>query len=110
MEYIKNPIVLGLLTSCSSYIILKHKNKSEYEDISFIEQIKYPIILGILVFIGMTLLNSDNNLQIRSNIGTFGIGTSKIQPIIPHIIQQTNPISIKTIGDALPPINNLTIL
>lgn len=58
MEYIKNPIVLGLIASAITYLYLKwdeYKNKND----EFIEKKRvsmlHPILFGLTVFLGVTI-------------------------------------------------------
>lgn len=55
MEYIKNPIIIGLITSFVCYVYLKwdHSEHPENEK----PTPKYPIILGILVFLILSFWN-----------------------------------------------------
>jgi accessory gene regulator protein AgrB len=101
MDYIKNPIIAGLLTSGISYLILKYKYSSNVdtddEDNSneVSQKTKYSIILGILVFVGITVINTD-----------YYKSTKQLSPIV-QIIQK-NPMKLNNIGDALPSLPRLT--
>ena len=103
MDYVKNPIIAGLLTAGISYIVLRYKYSKDNTDEDnknlkheLFEKTKYPIILGLLVFIGLTIINTDYNTTTKQ--------VSK--PIQKQIIR--NPMTINSIGDALPTMPKLT--
>ena len=64
MDYFKNPIVLGILVSTICYLYLKWNDYQELKNNpgNEIENVnmKYPILLGIIVFLGMTFYNGYN--------------------------------------------------
>lgn len=90
MNILKDPIILGISTATICYVYLKisrqhTENNEEQEPISF----KYPILLGIVVFLGMTIWTNNKSVQMTQK---------PIPTIIP--IQRVN--NIQSIGDALP--------
>lgn len=103
MDYVKNPIIAGLLTAGISYIVLRYKylkditnDDSENLKHELSKKTKYPIILGLLVFIGLTIINTDYRTTTKQ--------VSK--PIQKQLIR--NPMTINSIGDALPSMPKLT--
>lgn len=90
METLKNPIIIGLITSASSYIYLsfKSKKKDNYDDDEMYKNIKISVILGIVLFLILTILY-DNKSHI-------GISPTKI--IIPHDLETSSLIPNQKIG------------
>lgn len=70
MDYFKNPIVLGLITCTLSFLYLKWKeyksiqNNEEPEPVSM----TYPILIGLVVFIGMIIWGGSKKTVILENI------------------------------------------
>ncbi len=100
MEYLKNPIILGLLTSGICFLYLKWNENKAVEDgvpEELIEKanMKYPVILGIIVFLGMSIWeNYQKNIKLPS-------GSSSIK--IPIDIMSLSPqAKLPLINDALP--------
>lgn len=106
MSLINNPIILGLLVSVCSYVYSKSINTNVNVDLEEkqvennknnknnkknvkdeLDVLKYPIILGIIVFIIMSVFQNT-----KTNIG---VNKSKL-PVQPH---STIPQSI---GETLP--------
>ena len=84
MEYIKNPIIIGLITSFISYVYLKWDYSEHPENEKLIP--KYPIILGILVFLIFSFWNKYKKPSIK----------------IPTEISLSPSVSLKNIKDGLP--------
>lgn len=102
MEYLKHPIIAGLIACGLSFLCLKIKYKRESNDGEdfTIEKpsLKYPILLGIIIFIGLSIFNNSNN---QNNVKQLYI------PSQVEIIKSSSlsiPKNIKMLGDVLPPI------
>jgi hypothetical protein len=100
MEYLKHPIILGILVSGLCFLYLKIKEHNEMENNSMTEtespSMKYPILLGIIVFLGVSLWQ---NSKYKSN------------PTIPEVkipmdIMSSTPrqINMRMLGDVMPPV------
>lgn len=85
MEYLKNPIIAGLLTSGIIYLYLKinayytHIQNPDLEqnDISM----KYPIILGVIIFLSLSLWQTyQKNKQLPSIKVPVAISSSSPDP------------------------------
>lgn len=98
MEYIQNPIILGLLTSCICFLYLKWNERKEQQEkvdgYVDVPSLKYPIIMGILVFLGVSIWN-----RYKSDLNT----NNNVSMKIPLDIVTSSPLAeIKTLGDSLP--------
>lgn len=95
MSILKDPIILGILTTSFCYAYLKISRKYDETDdeqnntVSF----KYPILLGILVFIGVTFWKNNRTQT-----------TIPIKPVVPMRLSNNlqNVNNLQNIGDALP--------
>lgn len=87
-EYFKNPIVLGLLTSGMSYAYLKwdvHHREANGELVDEKISMKYPIMLGLLMFVGVTLWRQHESQTVTKGGNNYiklpiNIDTSTILP------------------------------
>ena len=104
MEYLKNPIIIGLLASGICFLYLKwkaHKKEQENPDEKIEEpSMKYPIVFGVIVFIGLSLWNfSQKTTKTIENINmkmpTDIIASSPMLPVpsfgesVPHVFIET---------------------
>lgn len=100
MEYIKHPIILGLLTCgmCFLYLKINEYNEKKNNPDAGIEhpKMKYPILLGIVVFLTFSILSTQktNHPKVAQQL--------KLPTNI--ISEASKQINIKMIGDVLPPI------
>jgi hypothetical protein len=98
MEYLKNPIIIGLIVSGGCYLYLKwstQKKREENPKKKVAEpKMLYSILLGIVVFLGVSLwLNTEqiiksDNIQIKVPID---ISSNSPIPIIPSFSKQAIP-------------------
>ena len=61
MDIIKDPIIVGLIVSAVSYIYVQWLNKSrkiERDDDEKITDMRMPIILGVVAFLGLSVWNN----------------------------------------------------
>jgi hypothetical protein len=98
MENLKNPIILGLLTSgiCYTYLKLTELQSKKENPNELIESssMKYPILLGIIVFIAFSIWNNYGRIVIVKNIPVkIPVDISISSPIVP---------AFRSLGDALP--------
>lgn len=63
MEYINNPIIYGVLTSLIVHTYNKKKNGDKYVHDKNNVSLKYPLILGIVVFLIFTILNKNKIIK-----------------------------------------------
>ena len=98
MEYLKNPIIIGLIVSGGCYLYLKwstQKKRDENPDEKIEEPgMLYPILLGIITFLGVSIWMNTNpviktdNIQIKVPLD---ISSNSPAPIIPTFIKPTIP-------------------
>ena len=91
MNNFQNPIIIGLISCgiCYAYLKWKEYHNNTHEKPSM----KYPIIIGLIVFIVISLLNNHNNKKI--------VETHLKIPI--DIISSPHPLQqYRSIGNALP--------
>lgn len=70
MNIITNPIICGLIVSAACYMYIKwtHENskqKEQSEDIDKISMMKFPIILGIITFISLSVWYNKNKSDVQ---------------------------------------------
>lgn len=64
MDYFKNPIVVGILVSFISFFYLKWREYKSIQDGELDEaNVTYPILLGIVTFIGLLFYNMRGDIQ-----------------------------------------------
>lgn len=66
MDIIKNPIIAGLLVSASCYIYVRWLNKSrdiERDEDERLEDMKLPVILGIVTFLGLSIWYNQDKIN-----------------------------------------------
>jgi len=102
MEYLKNPIIAGILTSGISFLYLKWVEQKARQDdpLTDVEpaDMKLPIILGIIVFLTLSIWNN-YKLPITNQPSVkipMDIASSPFLPI------KNNVIGKSMIGNALP--------
>lgn len=73
MDCLKNPIIIGLFASCLSFVYLnaeeqndKYRNHKRGNK----NNIKTPIILGVIAFIFMTVWNNYNTISPQVKVAT----------------------------------------
>lgn len=105
MEFLRNPIIIGLLVSGISYMYIKwiehEKVITDNEYIPDKLNMKYPILFGFIAFIGLSIYNnkygSIKNVLIKtpasivplSPIKQNILGFPKINGALPHIFLET---------------------
>lgn len=105
MEYLKNPIIIGLIVSGGCYLYLKWSTQKKREENprEKIDEPKmlYPILLGIVVFLGVSLwynnpqLLKSDNVQIKVPLD---ISSTSPGPIIPSFGKPAIPnVFIETV-------------
>lgn len=115
MEYLKNPIILGLLASGIYYMYLKWNEYSARLDNpndASIEKpsLKYPILLGIVVFVAMSVWKHYDrtvvvkNIPIKIPVDIVTTSPNPLQVLKPQSIQPPIPVpSMRSgLGNALP--------
>lgn len=102
MDFFKNPIILGLLASSLTYLYLKweeYKNKdNKNDDDEGKINIFYPILLGTIVFLGMTIWEQHGSKTIIEKPQKKIIGNIK------SMLNSSSQLSsnIKRFGKSLP--------
>lgn len=107
MDIIKNPIISGLIVSAVSYIYVRWLNKNrdiERDDDERIDDMKLPIILGIVTFLGMSIwfnqakINAPDVVvkipQISSTALSDSVMSPKLSAGILNTVRQLSPTKI----------------
>jgi len=103
MDIIKDPIIAGLITSAISYLYvlwLNNKKQIDREDDERFSDMRIPIILGIVVFIGLSIWGQ-NEIKISPE-SIIKIPTDITSSVMSNSVSDSTHFDLPSIGIARP--------